>query len=224
MGLMPQSLVEKIQFVEAHLADWAAHAVAVGSSATEVAAISTKAAAARAALTEQETAQDTAKTKTAALRQKVDEMVVATSDFVKKVRAKAATDGVGIYQLANIPAPAQPAPKGPPGLPANFVATVGQDGSVDLTWKCPNPPGAVGTTYQVYRRTTPTGDFVFLGASGEKRYLDSSIPAGSSQVTYKIRGLRSTAAGPWATFNVTFGMGFVTTTVVADATGPKMAA
>jgi hypothetical protein len=31
------------------------------------------------------------------------------------------------------------------------------------------------------------------------------VPAGSSQVTYQIQAVRSTAVGPWAQFNVNFG-------------------
>jgi len=37
--------------------------------------------------------------------------------------------------------------------------------------------------------------------------VDATIPAGSSQVTYQMQAVRSTAAGPWAQFNVNFGTG-----------------
>ena len=41
--------------------------------------------------------------------------------------------------------------------------------------------------YQVYRRATATGEFTYLGGSGAKTFVDSTIPAGSSQVTYQIQ-------------------------------------
>ena len=40
---------------------------------------------------------------------------------------------------------------------------------------------------------------------------------------YKIRGLRSTVAGGWGEFNVTFGAGAGGTTIVSAAS-PKLAA
>src|SRR4051812_32700914 len=131
MGLMPQSLVGKIQFCESHLADWAAHATQIGSSAPEITALQTKTEAARAALTAQETAQETARTKTAALRDAVNLMAIATADLIKKVRAKAATDGNTIYQLANIPAPATPSPKPAPGQPTDLKVVLTAIGALD---------------------------------------------------------------------------------------------
>ncbi len=61
--------------------------------------------------------------------------------------------------------------------------------------------------YQVYRQTTAEGEFESLGIAGEKKFVDSTIPAGSSTITYKIRGIRPTAAGLWATFQVMLGVG-----------------
>jgi len=205
MGLLPNSTAGKIQFCESHLADWSANAVAIGSSAPEIAALTTKTESARAALTEQETAQETAKTKTAALRDAVDEMVLATSDLIKKVRAKAATAGNSVYQLANIPAPAVPSPVGAPGQPSNFKVSLGVDGAPAISWKCNNPAGCIGVIYQLWRRTTADGEFAYIGGTGARKFVDGTIPAGTSQVTYQMQAVRSTAAGPWAQFNVNFG-------------------
>ena len=49
------------------------------------------------------------------------------------------------------------------------------------------------------------GAFSFVGGSGEKKYIDSTIPAGTPQVQYQVRGIRSTGAGDWAQHNVNFG-------------------
>lgn len=99
-----------------------------------------------------------------------------------------------------------PTIKPPPGKPERFVATVDETGAVQLGWKCPNPPGTAGTIYQVWRRTSPTGEFAYLGGNGAKRFLDQTIPAGASQVTYQIQAVRSTAVGAWAQFNLNFGV------------------
>ena len=61
--------------------------------------------------------------------------------------------------------------------------------------------------YMVYRKTGPTGDFISLGGTGERKFTDATIPAGTSQVTYSIQAIRSTAAGQFAEFVVNFGAG-----------------
>src|SRR5437764_12330101 len=117
MSLIPQSLVGKIEFFENHLADWIANSVAIGSSAAEITALQTKVTAARASYLAQQTAQETAKSKTLTVRDDVFTMMNAGSDVIKKIRAKAATDGNTVYTLANIPAPAIPSPVPAPGTP-----------------------------------------------------------------------------------------------------------
>ena len=54
-----------------------------------------------------------------------------------------------------------------------------------------------------------------------------TIPAGTPQVQYQIRGIRPTAAGEWAQFNVNFGQassGVTTASVVETKVSPKIAA
>ena len=73
---------------------------------------------------------------------------------------------------------------------------------------------------QVWRRIEG-GEPVYCGGCGKKTYTDNTVPAGTTNVTYDIQAVRSTAAGPWATFNVFFGMGGGTTVAEQPA---KMAA
>ena len=124
-----------------------------------------------------------------------------------------------------------PSPVPAPGTPGSFKVTLGGDGSLDLTWKCNNPAGSSGTIYQVFRRTTAEGEFEYLGGSGSKSFLDTTVPAGATAVTYKIQAVRSTAVGPWAQFNVNFGTSgggggaaMMTASVGETPGGPKMAA
>jgi hypothetical protein len=225
MGLMPQSLVGKIQFCESHLADWQTNAVAIGSSAAEITALTAKTDAARAALTAQETAQETAKTKTAALRDAVKAMADATADVVKKIRAKAATDGNGIYQLANIPAPATPSPIGAPGMPTDLVVKLNPNGSLDLGWSCSHPAGSTGVIYHVFRQLGAEGEFTFIGGSGAKKFADGSVPAGTAMVVYQIQAIRSSAIGVANEFIVRFGTGGAGAGIASvTQAAPKMAA
>lgn len=178
------------------------------------------------ALTDRTDAENAAKAKTAILKDAVDALATTGGRLVNKIRANAelATDPTAVYAAALVPAPATPSPVGPPGTPTDFVATLLVGGDVDLAWKCAQPVGAAGTTYQIYRRFTPGAAWEFCGASGEKKYVDATIPAGVQFVMYKVRGIRSTVAGPWGEFNVTFGAGGSEGATETAVTGPKIAA
>ncbi len=101
---------------------------------------------------------------------------------------------------------ATPQPLGSLGKPSDLAVSLQETGALDLSWKC-SSPRASGMTYQVYRRIGADGAFEYLGGTGEKKFTDNTLPAGSAQVTYQIQAVRSTAVGPWAQFNVNFGVG-----------------
>ena len=122
---------------------------------------------------------------------------------------------------------ATPTPMPPPGTPGDFKVELLGDGSVQTMWKANNPTRMSGVTYQIWRRFGSEGEFTYAGASGEKKYIDSSIPTGTQQVQYQVRGIRPTAAGGWAQYNVNFGMapsGQPTASVVETKVSPKLAA
>ena len=83
----------------------------------------------------------------------------------------------------------------------------------------------------MFRRTGADGPWVYLGGTGLKRITDVSVPAGATNLTYQLQAVRSTVTGPWAQFNVTFGVpevgGAATALVVAapaPVAAPKLAA
>ncbi len=93
-----------------------------------------------------------------------------------------------------------------------------------MTWKCANPAGTSGTSYMVWRRIG-ADQLAFLGATGLKKFVDATIPAGTVTATYQVQAFRSTMAGAWAQFNVNFttDIGGVTSAAVAPASA-KIAA
>jgi hypothetical protein len=225
MSFKPKTVVGQIEACEQRVTPFTDNAVAIGSSAPVVAAFVAKTEAARAAYTVQRDAVNAAKNATIDLHVAMNAMWDSMSEIFKQVVAKAASAGDGVYALASLPVPKIPGPAGEPGKPNQFKATLMENGALELSWKCTNP--AAGTVYQVWRRIGGTGEFTYCGGCGTKSYLDATIPAGSSQVTYQIQGVRSTAAGEWAQFNVNFGVstaGAMTTSVTETAALPKMAA
>ena len=222
MSVLPKSKVARIEFCEAHISPFTTNATAIGTSTTAVTDLQTKTVAARSAFNAQQAAQNAAKAATNDFNLAVAAMTDAAADIIKQIKTKAAISGNSVYSLAEIPAPATPTPRPPPGPVTDFTVTLDGNGALNLKWKCANPPGASGTIYQVWRRIgTGSGDFTYLGGSGAKSFVDDTLPAGSSSVTYQIQGVRSTVNGPWSQFNVNFGVssgGAMTASVVPGPT------
>jgi hypothetical protein len=178
-----------------------------------VAALATNCETARAKWNAKQAAEQAARTATSEWLGAINTMSIAGAMIIDQIRFKAKTGGAAIWDLAQLPQPAIPTPVGDPGEPTDFTVKLTATGALDLKWKCENPEGAQGTIYQIYRKTG-SGEFVYVGGSGDKSFLDDTLPAGSTNVQYKMQAVRSTAVGPWAVFNVAFGV---------DSSGSAMA-
>src|SRR5690606_31720685 len=79
-----------------------------------------------------------------------------------------------------------PAPRGdgtPPDQPSELRATLGTDGSLELTWKGKGP---AGTRYDVTRLLPGESAFTVIGDTSKKKLVDNTIPAGTGQVLYRV--------------------------------------
>jgi hypothetical protein len=227
MTVVPRKEIDKVTFYETHIAPWSTNAATLRVDPAAVTDLETKTTAARDAYRAQVSAQQKAKDATAAFRSAVKTMATAGSSIITQIRATADVDGDSIYQLAEIPAPAAPSPKPAPGTPYELKTEVDGNGALLLSWKCDNPAGTSGTIYQVYRSTNGSLDFEYLGGVGSRKFVDATVPAGATQLTYKMQAVRSTAAGMWATFNVLFGSNVAPVTAVTgtqESPALKMAA
>lgn len=227
MSTVPKKPLDRVQFYENHLAPFTAHAVAIGTSAAAVTDLTTKTSAARDAYNARQAAMDAAQTATTAWHNAWLAMSTAGAAILLNIRSKAETDGPTVYELASIAPPPTPTPVGDPGKPTDFQVQIDETGAVMLKWKCPNPPGAQGTIYQIWRKIGTSGSFTYLVGVGEKKFIDETLPAPTACVTYKIQAVRSTRKGAWAQFMVSFGnegSGATSASVVEQAPSPKMAA
>jgi hypothetical protein len=213
MRLVPESNGEKVEFYAVRVGRWAEHALEIGTSPADVAALEAETADARAALRAQRVAQNAARSATIRLNLAIEKMARRGAAIVQQIRARALTSGEGVFSLASIAPPAKGSPIGPPGQPTGFAIELRTVGSLVLRWKCKSPRGAVGTLYHVHRKIVVTGagggdgKFEYLGCTGERKFVDETVPAGASAIIYQIQAMRSTATGPSATFNVNFGGG-----------------
>ena len=231
MTTVPDTRRGKIEFYETHLAPWTMGAASIGLTPESVAALAALTAAARAAFDAAAAARQAAMAATQDFHNKVRAMHAgpgAGADMIAAIRNFAqATNNPNVYVLAQIPAPAKPrvTPPPPPGTPSQFRVGLLQNGALELTWKCNNPDGTVGTIYEIKRRIappaggSPAGAFTFIGTTGVKSFTDETLPAGSgSQVTYQVTAVRSTSRGNPAQFTVNFGTGGTSGVGVGGAT------
>lgn len=180
MSVIPESRTDKVAFYNSHIAPWSTSAVLIGTTTQAVTDLQTKVEAAQSKIAEQVAAAQAAKTATMAANNAIKTMADAGADIIKSIRAKAAVSGNSVYELAEIPAPATPTPVVTLGTPANFKVELGADGALTLKWKCASPR-ASGTIYQVWRSLNGGTDFAYVGGSGSKTFVDSTVPSGAAQ-------------------------------------------
>ena len=224
MPLVPDKKTEKVAFYASKTTIWSTNAVAIGTTATAVTDLTTKVSTAQTKIAAALAAKEAAKNATADADLAVRDMAHAGAAIITQIRAKAAVTGDSVYVLAQIPAPATPSPVPPPGTPVDFRAALNPDGSLRLTWRCPNPAGAPGTIYQIARRLGASGAFVPLTSVGTRSLTDPTVPSATASVTYRITAVRSTAVGLAAEFVVNFGTGATGEMFASVVSAPKLAA
>lgn len=207
MSLYGKSKSGKVTYFNTHAAIWQAVATSIGTTTTACTALEALVSTAQEKLDAQAAAEQAAKLATSTANDAIAQMVAAGADIIKNIRAKAANspNPQTVYDMAQVDPPAPPTPVTDLGTPTDFKVELGQTGAVTTSWKCSNPR-ASGTIYQVWRKLEGEANFTYLGGTGEKKFTDETIPAGSATTTYKIQAARSTAKGPWAVCQVMFGV------------------
>jgi hypothetical protein len=188
---------------------WQEEAAVLGlaeAQADEVAELAAEAAAARAA---QQAALSAARAATLRYESAVARLRTAGAACVAAIRATAARQDDEVYVAASIPAPARPSRLAAPGRPTRFDAELLQGGGLRVAWDCKNPAGSAGTVYEVWRNDHSApgvgAGFKFVAVTGEKHWVDETIPAGTAAVEYQVTAVRSTRRGPVARHLVNFG-------------------
>lgn len=212
MATVPESRLGRLTFYEGHIPDWTANVGAIGLEAQQVVDLNALTGAARDAYDAMVIARQASKNATLAWHNAADAMHAnpgAGADMIRDIRNFAlSTDDDNVYVLAGIPAPAEPTPVGPPGMPTSFAMQLLPNGSLTLSWKCDNPAGSTGTTYEVERRIDGVEtDFSLIGTAGSREFNDATIPPGTSSVSYQVTAMRSTAKGIANRVTVAFGGG-----------------
>lgn len=211
MSVIPEGRSEAIDWFTNRLAAWTADPESIGLTAALVAELASATAEASAARTAAENAASAKLAASQTFRNTSDAMRTVGVGCVQQVRGFAkATNDPAVYAAALLPDPAEPEPTPAPGVPYNFKVSLNQDGWVELTFKCDNPGAQGGTaggvTYDVWRQDEPQTPFNYLLNTGERKFEDQTVPAGTAIATYRVVARRSTQTGGPALYPVRFGV------------------
>ncbi len=204
---LPSKGLSVIQWLESHISDWNTNFASIGLQSSQVITLATDIANVRQSFTTVETIRSESKTKTVELSAEIDAVHDKAANMILTIKAFAENSGTPatVYALAQI-LPADPAtPAAPPTQPINIDYRIQPDGSITLSWDATGPSG---TIYNVTRQLPTETSFSFVGQgdSSDKSFTDTTVPAGSVNVSYRIRGVRGPLVGPQSlTFTINFG-------------------
>ena len=210
-GTNPSSIESLLLFANLHAPVWEGNARDIGVSDAQAAQYKALTAAAQAAFDAVQRGKLQQKalveTQTAAIRA----LRNTNSSLLKTIRgfAQDAADPVQVFNKAQIPPPAAPAPVGPPSAAFDLNAALDiLTGGLKLSWKATqNAPGAI---YRVERSTTatPGANWSLIALTGSKFTIDTSVPVGTSRVLYRVVAQRGNLQSqPSGVLDIRFGTG-----------------
>lgn len=218
MGIMPETLLEQVQFCETHLPSWQAAPGAVGLTPGQVATLSAATAAARKAHSDNQAAREAAKASTTTYHASTAIMRGQAADLIRQIKAFADLQShpAGVYAAAQIPMPAAPAPQPPPGKPGKLAVNLEPSGAVTLSWEAVDAAAGGGAFFNVTRKLPGQNAFVPVGGapgstarSRRMSFTDFTLPASAAGqgAQYIVQGRRGARAGD-ASEAVTVQFGF----------------
>lgn len=184
--------------VEVKLPSWHANAAAIGVTPAlvdEVQALYDEAVAKMAAA---DAARNAARNATIEFHTAAEALRSKAAAVVGLVRGYAElTADADVYALASIAPPRKPSRRlPPPGTPSvHRIALV--SGRVEIGWTADHPAGVFNVVYQV-SRIMDGGEPEHVGSTGERSFLDHTLPPRALQVEYLItaqRGSQRSAPG-----------------------------
>ncbi len=216
MPVLPPNDVAFIQFCEYHVPVWQAAPATIGLTAAQVTAFDNFTKASRAAYTAAQNARNASKAATVALKNALSTNRGNAGDLIKVIKAYAdSTNNPNVYATAQIPPPAPPTPEPLPTKPTDVAVSLSGDGTLVVSWKSSNSAPSRGASFAVTRRigTNASTPYTGIGAGvttarGRGAFADSTVPVGTTTVSYIITPTRGTQTGEASDpVTVQFGVG-----------------
>ncbi len=195
-NVLPRTRLQKIEWFEQRLDGWLADPAAIGLTPAQVTQLAADVAAARQAYDRAQQTRNEAQSATVGFHAASAAMEGGGRDLITTIKAFAeASNDPGVYVQADVPPPntPTPTPTGPPDTPTHVTGTINSDGAVELSWQ-----GSLRhrTFFEILRRLEGEASWTVLDSVGAKRYLDETVPLGTTAAQYRVRAKRGNHTSP----------------------------
>jgi len=204
---MPARSLPAIEWLEARVAAWNVSFASIGLTSAQVVDLTQDVVNARGAFTSVQTIRADSKGKTTEFHGQAKIARDKAAGMIANIKAfaDAHDDPSVVYALANVSPANAPSPSAPPTQPFNLGYRVQSNGSIKVEWDATGP---AGTIYNVTRQLPGETEFTFVGQGdgSDKSFVDTTVPAGTANASYRIQGVRGSQVGLQSvTFTVFFG-------------------
>lgn len=230
MAVLPDSRLGQLEWFESHNSIWSTNFAALNLSASQMTTLVSLTSAARATYNAMLAAQQASKNATQAWYDAQEAMSNKGADYIKAIKAFAATSGnPGVYTIAQIPPPKAPSPVPAPTQPSNLSGTISPQGVLTLSWGADRSGPTSGIFFHVERKLGDNGPWASLGATQELTYTDAAVTTYGTIATYQVQARRGDKFSPWSMPLVVDLIGNSNSSVIAtfgsgDGTGERAAA
>ena len=154
MSVLPPTIIEQIEFCEAHNPTWSVAPTSIGLTALQMTALTTATTNARKAYNDAQLAREASKGATTTLHTNAATMRGQVSDLIRQIKAYAElqSNPGAVYAAAQIPPPAAPTPMPAPGKPGDFNVALQPDGAVTLSWDSTDSAASSGAFFTISRK------------------------------------------------------------------------
>lgn len=195
----PPTRAAQLAWLETRIANWTSQSGDIGLNDDLVGELNSQVSAARMAYDAMVSARAAAIAATAAWRAASEPMAQTGGGAIKTIRAFAQVTGDPmVYAKAEINPPSGPSPAPDPTMPLSLVTDLENQGAVLLTWKSTNPAAHTGVSFTIYRKMHGETSYKVVGATGEKKFVDVAVPAGTHWATYMVRAVRGGKMSPFS--------------------------
>lgn len=194
-SVLPSKDDDLIRFFETREEKWDDAPTTLGLSVSQVTALKTFVGNARSAFENAEKAKVAARDATADKNDKVSLLRNYGANLVGIIKAfaDAQANPAAVYTAASIPLPGT-TPTPSLKTATNVIADPNADGTVTVKWKAEDQmPGAV---YTVWRKLGASGQFAQIATTGERKFTDFTVPAGTAVASYYLRTVKGTETLP----------------------------
>lgn len=196
-----------LAWMEQHVTLWQAAPATIGLAPSIVSAFGTLVAGARKDFDTANAIRLASKQATVAQQETFRDMKREASDLVNTVKSFIEQSGnANLWATAGLEPPAPRGETPPPNAPFQLGATLDSEGNLLLKWKASQPQGVSSVVYSVRRAFNNTGAFVLLDTVGGKKFLDTTVPTGTTSVSYTVTAKHGTnVSAPSESLTLRFG-------------------